>query len=179
MTKKDFKAWILVTPHHSKTSHTLKLHHTTKSGSNLKARVGEDIHHTLEHIERGIKDSGNNKLSWKIRMGDKIHSGKGHYDSKNKEIHMYPHDAHKNMHARFKKTEEINIKKSDIACQDCGGSLYTSGKEIKLCLCYGEFMGKSIKIEEDKNGKIKLNFPKDFNIDNLEMLLDCLKKENK
>ena len=78
-----------------------------------------------------------------------------------------------------RRQEEVEIDKCEIKCQDCATSLYKSGdkNEIKLCVCYGEYMNKSIKFLKSSDGKVKLKFPKSFDIDNVEMLLDTIKNK--
>lgn len=75
-----------------------------------------------------------------------------------------------------KRQESIELDKSEIKCPDCGTSLYKGGDSVKLCLCYGEFMNKEIKIKKNENGTVNLNFPKSFHIDNIEMILEAIKK---
>ena len=76
-----------------------------------------------------------------------------------------------------KRQEPVDeFDKSEIACPDCKNSLYKGeGNSIKLCICYGEHMGKDIKMKKAEGGRVKLKFPKSFDIDNIEMLLDALK----
>lgn len=77
-----------------------------------------------------------------------------------------------------RRQESVDMDKSEIKCQDCSTSIYKNNdKAIKLCICYGEFMGKSIKLQKTENGQIKLKFPKSFDIDNVEMLLDTIKNK--
>ena len=77
-----------------------------------------------------------------------------------------------------RKEEHIEIDKSEIKCPDCTSTLHKKENDyIKLCVCFGEHMGNKIKIKKSENKKVKLKFPKSFNIDNIEMLLDSLKNK--
>lgn len=75
-----------------------------------------------------------------------------------------------------KRQEKIELDKSEkIACPDCETNLYKGGDSFKLCLCYGDHYNKDIKIKKTEDGKYKFNFPKSFETDNVEMLLDAIK----
>lgn len=78
-----------------------------------------------------------------------------------------------------KRQESVEIDKSeDIACPDCKTIIHKKdSKEIRPCICYGEFFGKSIKVDVAKDGKVQIKFPKTFDIENVEMLLEALKKQ--
>jgi len=70
-----------------------------------------------------------------------------------------------------------SFDKAEIVCPDCSGILFKNENKnkIKLCLCFGEHMGKKISFKKTENGQIKFNFPKTFDIDNIEMLLEAFK----
>jgi hypothetical protein len=75
--------------------------------------------------------------------------------------------------------KEAQIKKTEgISCPDCGFSLYEGGKSLVLCICYGEDWNKNIKIKKAEN-TIKMQFPKNIDPENIEMLLNTLKNMNK
>lgn len=79
---------------------------------------------------------------------------------------------------RNKKDEEVE-KSEDLKCIQCTSLLYKSGdKHIKCCVCYGEFHNAEIKFEK-KEGKVSLKFPKSFDQENIEMLLESLKSKKK
>ena len=77
----------------------------------------------------------------------------------------------------YRSQEPVELDKSEgVQCPDCNSVLYKSEKDIvKLCICYGSHMHKEIKFKKTEDGKVKFNFPKSFDIDNIEMLLDALK----
>lgn len=75
-----------------------------------------------------------------------------------------------------KRDESFELDKNEISCPDCGTTLHKhEDKTIKLCICYGNHVNKEIKIKKQEGDKVKLQFPKSFDIDNIEMLLDALK----
>jgi len=75
-----------------------------------------------------------------------------------------------------KKEEKIELGKSEhIICPDCQTNIYKDEKFFKLCVCYGQFYNKEIKIKKTEDGKFKFNFPKSFDIDNIDMLLSAIK----
>jgi hypothetical protein len=72
--------------------------------------------------------------------------------------------------------ETIEIDKSEICCPDCRNTLYKNEKYVKLCICYGEYFGKKLKLKKKEN-KITIRFPKSFGNDNIDMLLDAFKQK--
>jgi hypothetical protein len=75
--------------------------------------------------------------------------------------------------------KEAEIKKAEcISCPDCGFNLYEGGKNLTLCICYGEDWDKNIKIQKSEKA-IKMQFPKNIDPENIEMLLNTLKNLNK
>lgn len=76
-----------------------------------------------------------------------------------------------------KRQETVELESSEIKCPDCGTAIHKTEGNIKLCVCYGEHMNKSIKYTKTVDGKVKFKFPKSFSIDNIEMLLDAIKEK--
>jgi ribosomal protein L37AE/L43A len=78
-----------------------------------------------------------------------------------------------------KRQEPFEMDKSeDVKCPDCKTVIHKQeSNEIIPCVCYGEFFNKSIKITKTIDGKVKIKFPKTFDIDNIEMLLEAVKKQ--
>jgi hypothetical protein len=75
--------------------------------------------------------------------------------------------------------EEAQIEKREsIHCPDCGSDLYDGGKNLTLCICYGQDWNKDIKIQKSENN-IRMKFPKSMDAENIEMLLKTLKSINK
>jgi hypothetical protein len=78
-----------------------------------------------------------------------------------------------------KKQEAVEIEKTEaISCPDCGSGLYDGGKNLTLCICYGEDWNKNIKIQKSENN-FKMKFPKSMDDENVGMLLQTLKNINK
>lgn len=79
-----------------------------------------------------------------------------------------------------KRQEKVELDKSEhISCPDCKTNLYKGEDFFKLCLCYGSHYNKDIKIKKTEDGKYKFKFPKSFDLDNVEMLLDAIKENKK
>jgi len=75
-----------------------------------------------------------------------------------------------------KRQEKVELDKSEkIECPDCKTNLYKGEKHFKLCICYGQFHNKEIKIKKAEDGKFSFKFPKSFDTDNVEMLLEAIK----
>jgi hypothetical protein len=77
-----------------------------------------------------------------------------------------------------RKQEPVELDKGEVNCPDCNTVLHKNEeKAIKLCICYGQFHNKEIKFKKSDDGKVNLKFPKSFDMDNIEMLLDALKNK--
>ena len=76
-----------------------------------------------------------------------------------------------------KRDEPIELDRSEVKCIDCDTTIYKGEDNIKLCICYGSFHNKNINLKKSSDGRIKLVFPKSFDIDNIEMLLNNLKNK--
>ena len=75
-----------------------------------------------------------------------------------------------------KKEFSIEIKKSEeINCPECNGILFNDSG-ISACLCYGSDMGRKVFLKKTEDG-YKISFPKSWNEDNIEMLLDVLRSK--
>jgi hypothetical protein len=66
-------------------------------------------------------------------------------------------------------------KGESIGCPDCGKNIF-DGTSLSPCICYGD-SGK-IFIKKTEHG-IKVKFSKNWETDNIEMLLELLKKKNR
>lgn len=78
-----------------------------------------------------------------------------------------------------KRQEPVEMDKSeDIKCPDCKTTIHKKeSMEIIPCICFGDHSRKPIKIIKKTDGKIQIKFPKNFEIENVEMLLSALKKQ--
>lgn len=76
-----------------------------------------------------------------------------------------------------KRSEPVEMDKSEnVKCPDCKTVIYKKeAAEIVPCLCFGQHFNKAIKITKSEDGKVKIKFPKNFETDNVEMLLSALK----
>jgi hypothetical protein len=75
-----------------------------------------------------------------------------------------------------KRQESVELDKGEeINCPDCETMLYKGENHFKLCVCFGQFHNKEIKIKKAEDGRFNLKFPKSFDTDNVVMLLDAIK----
>jgi hypothetical protein len=74
-----------------------------------------------------------------------------------------------------------HLVKSDslnkIQCPDCGQNLFANNK-FSGCICLGEDKDNKVFIKKTEDG-IRIKFSKSFDPDNIEILLDILKKKNR
>ncbi len=77
-----------------------------------------------------------------------------------------------------KKPKEFSIhmaKGETFECSDCRQNIF-DGNSLTPCICYGD-SGK-IFLKKTENG-IKVRFSKNWDIENIEMLLEVLQRKNK
>lgn len=75
-----------------------------------------------------------------------------------------------------KKEFSIEMVKSEtVGCPDCGQTIFNDSG-ISACLCYGNDMGRKVYLKKTENG-VKISFPKSWNPDNIEMLLEVLRSK--
>lgn len=159
------------------------------SEDNSKVEKLQEIIDGRLELHRLIKDVVDKRISERAaidmlireRLNNHILSAQGSdKESEEEEVPMDKKSKLKEfLESREKKRQEpVEMDKSEIHCPDCGSTLFKneSDKKIKLCICYGENMNKEIKFTKAEGGKVKLKFPKTFDIENIEMLLDALKK---
>ena len=76
-----------------------------------------------------------------------------------------------------KKEFSVELVKSEtVDCPDCGQNIF-NGSGISACLCYGNDMGRKVFMKKSEDG-IKLSFPKSWDPENIEMLLEALRGKN-
>lgn len=80
------------------------------------------------------------------------------------------------LNKKVKKTESVYFSKSEISCPYCASKIYKGEDSIELCLCYGQSYGQEIKIKKSGEG-YTFKLPKQFDIENAEMLLKSIKKK--
>ncbi len=81
------------------------------------------------------------------------------------------------MDKKVKKSDsKVSFTKAEISCPDCNKKLYKGGDSFNLCVCFGEFYGQELKIKKSNN-QYTFKFPKQFGLDNAEMLLSAIKNK--
>lgn len=77
-----------------------------------------------------------------------------------------------------KKEFSIEMAKSEkmVDCPDCGQTVF-NGTGISACICYGNDMGRKVFLKKTEDG-IKVSFPKSWSAENIEMLLEVLRRKN-
>ena len=76
-----------------------------------------------------------------------------------------------------KKEFSVEMTKSEIVdCPDCGQNIFNKSG-ISACLCYGQDMGRKVFLKKTEDG-IKVSFPKSWSPENIEMLLEVLRRKN-
>lgn len=68
-------------------------------------------------------------------------------------------------------------KGESVNCPDCNKEIFNK-TGFSGCICYGPDMDKKVFIKKTENG-IKVSFPKSWDIENIEMLLEVLQKKNR
>jgi hypothetical protein len=71
----------------------------------------------------------------------------------------------------------ILSKGEEVSCPDCGQSVY-SEEQFHPCVCFGENRNSKIFLKKNEHGTT-LKFSKNWDPENVEMLLDILKRRNK
>lgn len=123
-----------------------------------------------EAIDKLIKE----KLNYHIMMANSSKDAEESMeDSKKTKLRQFLENRER------RRQESVEIDKNEITCPDCDTTLWKTEdrNKIKLCICYGENMNREIKFTKSEDGKIKLKFPKSFDIENVEMLLDAIKNK--
>jgi len=74
---------------------------------------------------------------------------------------------------------EINFEKSEKAvCSDCGSKLFDDAGWKSGCICSGDDRKKKVWLKKTENG-VKLKFSKGWDQENIQMLLQSIKKVSK
>jgi hypothetical protein len=80
---------------------------------------------------------------------------------------------------RKKKPKEYHVemtKSETVDCQDCGQTIFGSGG-FSGCICYGQDQHRKIWIKKSDD-VIQLRFSRGWDEDNIEQLLETLRKSN-
>ena len=70
----------------------------------------------------------------------------------------------------------ILTKGENRKCPDCGQKIF-DGNNIVGCVCYGSDMGRKVFLTKNEDGKMKIKFSKGWDMDNIEMLLEVLRRK--
>jgi hypothetical protein len=72
---------------------------------------------------------------------------------------------------------KIELSKSEsIECPDCKQNIFDKGV-YSGCLCFGDNKNSKVFMRKNENGTISLRFSKNWDIENIEMLLELLRKK--
>lgn len=80
---------------------------------------------------------------------------------------------------KTKKKNEYSVvmaKGEQVHCPDCGKNIF-DGKAFSGCICLGADMERKVFIKKEQDG-IKVRFSKGWDEENIEMLLEVLRKKN-
>jgi hypothetical protein len=147
--------------------------------SKLQEMIDERLRlHSL--ISRVVDQKIAQRDAVEILVKEKLAQALQQKEEKEEEIRQTKADKLKQYLERTKqRQEEAQIEKREsIHCPDCGSDLYDGGKNLTLCICYGQDWNKDIKIQKSESN-IKMKFPKSMDAENIEMLLKTLKNINK
>lgn len=81
---------------------------------------------------------------------------------------------------RQKKLKEfqVSLEKTDvIKCEDCKKQIFIEGA-FSGCICFGSDRNNKIFIKKNENG-FSMRFPKSWDTENIQMLLETLRNKNK
>jgi hypothetical protein len=70
------------------------------------------------------------------------------------------------------------LKGESVSCPDCKQKLF-DGKSMTGCLCYGSDMGRKVFLKKNENGTMTVKFSKGWDPENVQMLLEALKRREK
>lgn len=73
----------------------------------------------------------------------------------------------------------VHLMKGDsVNCPDCKRKLY-DGNNVTGCVCYGSDMGRKVFLSKGENGTMTVKFSKGWDPENVQMLLEALKRREK
>lgn len=76
----------------------------------------------------------------------------------------------------LERKKEVVLDKASLECPDCGNVIHKKEElEIKPCICFG--VETSIKLKKKEKDTYVFKFPKSFDEDNRNMLLEIINKE--
>jgi hypothetical protein len=82
--------------------------------------------------------------------------------------------------ARKKKPIEYSVhmgKSEDIKCEDCNQAIFKSGS-FSGCVCLGNNDSNKVWFKKSQDGNVKVRFSKNWDPENIELLLNTLRRNN-
>jgi len=70
------------------------------------------------------------------------------------------------------------MKGSNVSCPDCKRKIF-DGTAVTSCICYGSDMGRKIFLTKAENNTMTVKFSKGWDPENIQMLLEALKRREK
>lgn len=108
------------------------------------------------------------KIKDKITVDDK--------EEKKEEIKPIEEVVDMPINKSLKLKDFLEKKHKKIDCPICKNTIYKGGDRVRCCICYGQFYKKEIEFKI-VDGKIKFDFPNGFDKDNVEILLEAVKRK--
>lgn len=79
---------------------------------------------------------------------------------------------------RKKKPKEYLVQKCETTdCADCGQTIF-GASGYSGCICYGENQNSKLFLNKNEKGELSIRFSRNWSPENIEMLLDALRKNN-
>lgn len=115
------------------------------------------------------------KLNKKNDNFDKIYSTPiEHLNKKNFPLKDFLEKRKNKLHKNEYKVELV--KGELVHCPDCGKNIF-DGKIFSNCICFGDDRDKKLYLKKHENG-YKIRFGRGWDIENIDMLLDILRKKH-
>lgn len=78
------------------------------------------------------------------------------------------------------KTYSVEILKSEtVSCNDCGQDIFNGKSGYSGCICFGENANSKISLKKTEKDGILISFSRGWTAENIEMLLETLRKKNR
>jgi len=78
-----------------------------------------------------------------------------------------------------KKGFKIEMKKNEsVQCPDCKETIFKEGA-WSGCICFGDSRNSKVYLTKNDDGNVSVRFSKNWEIENIQMLLDILRSKNK
>jgi hypothetical protein len=84
----------------------------------------------------------------------------------------------KNLEKKENNTFKVYLGKNEkFFCPDCQSNFF-KGEKFQPCICYGDDRLKKIIMQKNEDGSVSLKFSKSWDPENIEMLLEVLRRKN-